>query len=1162
MNGSTLFINENIGLSSLSTYIGPAISSISSFVDVIKAISSGFSTLGLAVPRISTLSSLYGYRITPDNTSTGVSTLTASMSTLVTSTLTVQYLNLWSTFASTIYTSSLNANAVSSFSQAKNSYFIASTVSTGQAYISTFPIGIQINSMSTNTLTFNLLNATNITANTFFASTIRTNTASAGNSGTVFLKDNGTSYTTSRPLEFSTFYPLYGSGGFLAYNSTIYSGGLDINNYSYALSTSFLSVSTVGSGVIYTSTIQFTGKVQFDRLVVMQSTITPMFVALESGGFNGSASSNPGRLYVSPDGITWSNVNTTGQPSWVGKDTQHGTYPSGTQLRLAWNGTYFIAYSVMNNGDIGGVNRASSNNAISYDGINWSNVNRRTLGQTGTTFPLVSIIWDGTRWIKTHANTNCNTTEESGDSASYDGINWQRLQWATGIPNNGTTAPTIANAFSLNQCNAAGSSALSRTTPYSLFYNGNTLINYGAAAAPVFSDGVNGCMITYSHDLLNTFPFFSEFNGGLSLGLNTSQGNSTGLVPWSDGLAWWFPNTATASSAAVRGGLFRCYTYNNSTGAGMAGLTPGILNDSSQYFKQCYGVGFNLSNSNLGAVPFCGYYNGQMHVLGMAKSHDLAFNSGLLTYPSSQTLTYSYDGIYFFPSPSVQGIRAGGSVRTITYASGKWVVGATGNINGSNNSDGAVNAGTTIWYSYDGLNWNPGQMTPSQVTQTWNGFSNLQGATYNSNTNDTVLGGGITSIVYMSNMNPAIDFNGVRIYNQPNGGICWNNNVTREQSIVAYQSSIMLHNMILISGDNSVSSLVAGTNIRVGIANHNPSTTLDLGGVATVTAERLYTSSLYILPSTGTNMFSESYLPLSSFNFYVHGSTFMSRLAVNVPRPVTILDISGANALFRSQGADCNAAAKTYLTTLVPDNNVILGPSMMYNSTCMSLFYKSGGTTYKRSYGGSNFFTGQHATVCLDLSGALVSSITSTITESGITFSTIWTDYSGYLLSSADLGYMSIPNSNLRLWASNAINVTEALPYTRITTKDKDPAVFGIVTNNTNNGYNEDGSWLLDSDTMWGNDLYGRVRVNSIGEGALWVTNVNGNISNGDFLCSSAVPGHARKQDEDGAYNFTVAKATMSCTFDLGTSNYRCETIEYNGSTFVRAYIGVTYNCG
>jgi hypothetical protein len=1162
LNGSTLFINENIGLSSLSTHIGPTISSISSFVDVINAISSGFSTLGLVVPRISSLSSLYSYRITPDNASTGVSTLTASMSTLVTSTLSVQYLNLWSTFASTIFTSSLQANAVSSFSRATNSHFIASTVSTGQAFISTFPIGIRISSMSTNTLTFGLLNANNITANTFFASTIRTNTANVGNAGTVFLKDNGTSYTTARPLEFSTFYPLYGSGGFLAYNSTIYSGGLNIGDYSYAFSTSFLTVSTVGSGVIYTSTINFTGKVQFDRLVVMQSTVNPMFVALESGGYSNSASSNPGRLYVSPDGITWSNVDTTGQPSWVGKGTQDVTYPSGTQLRLAWNGTYFIAYSVMNNGDITGNNRASSNNAISYDGINWSNVNRRTLGQTGTTFPLVSMLWDGTRWIKTHANTNCNTTEESGDAASIDGINWTRLQWATGFYiDGGVTPPTITNAFSLNLCNVnAGISDISRTTPYSLFYNGNTLVNYGVAAAvPANPDG-QGCMITYSHDLLNTYPLLSEFNAGVSLGLNSSQGNSTGLMPWSDGYAWWFPNSATV---AQTGGLFRIYPYNCNSSSGLTGVTSAILNNTAiQAFYQCYGVGFNLSNSNLGAVPFCGYYNGQMHVLGMAKSHDLAFDSGTVAYPSSQTLCYSYDGIYFFPSPSVQGICAGGSVRTITYANGKWVVGATGNISGLKPNNGQCNAGTSIWYSYDGLNWNPSQMIPSQVNQTINNFSNLQGATYTSNTNDTVLGGGITSIVYMSNMNPTIDFNGVRIYNQPNGGISWNTNVTREQSIVAYQSSIMLHNMILISGDNSVSSLVAGTGMRIGIANHNPSTTLDLGGVATVTSERLYTSSLYILPSTGTNMFSESYLPLSSFNFYVHGSTFMSRLAVNVPRPVTILDISGANALFRSQGADCNSAANTYLRNLIPDNNAILGPSMMLNSTCMSIFYKSGGTTYKRSYGGSNFFTGQHATVCLDLSGALVSSITSTITESGITFSTIWTDYTGYLLSSADLGYMSMPNRNMRLWASNAINVTEALPYTRITTKDKDPSVFGIVTNNTNNGYNEDGSWLLDSDPLWGNDLYGRVRVNSIGEGALWVTNVNGNISNGDFLCSSAVPGHARKQDEDAAYNFTVAKATMSCTFDLGTSNYRCEPIEYNGSSFVRAYIGVTYNCG
>jgi len=1175
LNGSSLFINENIGLSSLSSFLAPAVSSISTFAVTINAISSGLSTLGLNVARISTLSSLYGYRITPDNISSGVSTVNAFISTLRTSTLTATYLNLWSTFTSTVYTSTLEANVVSSFiSQGtSNAYFIASTVTVRQSFLSSFAVGVQVSSMSTNGLTFQTLQTPNLQANIFFASNYATNTAYGS---TVFLQDRGASYSSARPLEFSTFYPLYGIGGILGYNSTIYSAGLDIATYSNALSTTILNLSTVSKGVIYTSTMQFTGKVQFDRLVVLQSTCQPMFVALECGIHNqndpGGTCNNPGRLYVSPDGITWSNVDTTNQPSWVGKSVDNTSYPSATQLRLAWNGSYFLSWGVTigSNNLSNGVN---SNNAISYDGINWSNVKRRSIGQEAyTASQMPSILWDGTRWWKTNNGCNSSANTEWGDATSPDGINWTPYLWYP------ARAGSSGYNFNSNFVNANDRNA------YALYYNGDSMICYPSSNA---TTNVGQCSGSWTRDFSFSYPLFSNANPfalGLS-NINNQDGSRGNIpIPWSDGNWWWFPNQF--SNANITSGLYRINLMHYNTG-GIGTATVANYYGGVPAATACIGVGFNLTpQTNDGSISFCGYYNGQMHIHGRGKNPGSGYTA--TSYPSSQTLVYSYDGIYFFPSPSVQGICAGGTPRTITYAAGKWVVGATGSIGPGCNAQGQYqyNTGRTIWYSYDGLNWAPSQMVPSQQNATFSlsnrfypgtgdlvihSLSNLQGTTGwegggGTDGSDGTMGGGITSIAYMSNMNPALDFNGVRIYNQP-GGICWNNPSTREQTIVAYQSSIMLHNTILITGDNSVSSLVAGTNIRVGIANLNPSTTLDLGGVATVTAERLYTSSLYILPSTNTNMFSEKYLPLSSFNLYVHGSTFMSRLAVNVPRPVTILDISGANALFRSQGANNNTAAATYLTSLTDTTNAILGPSMMYNSTVMSIYYKSGSTNYKRSYGGSNFFTGQHATVCFDISGALVSSIVSTITsdESGIqtsSFSTIWTDYSGYLLSSADMGYMSIPNPNLRLWASNAIHVTEALPYTRITTKDKDPAVFGIVTNNTNNAYNEDGSWLLDSDPLWGNDLHGRVRVNSIGEGALWVTNINGNISNGDYLCSSAVPGHARKQDEDAAYNYTVAKATMSCQFDVNTSNYRCEPIEFNGSTFLRAYIGVTYHCG
>ena len=59
-----------------------------------------------------------------------------------------------------------------------------------------------------------------------------------------------------------------------------------------------------------------------------------------------------------------------------------------------------------------------------------------------------------------------------------------------------------------------------------------------------------------------------------------------------------------------------------------------------------------------------------------------------------------------------------------------------------------------------------------------------------------------------------------------------------------------------------------------------------------------------------------------------------------------------------------------------------------------------------------------------------------------------------------------------------------------------------------------------------------RVIVNSIGEGAIWVSNYNGVLENGDYITSSAIPGIGMKQDEPYLANFTVAKITMDCDFN------------------------------
>ena len=52
------------------------------------------------------------------------------------------------------------------------------------------------------------------------------------------------------------------------------------------------------------------------------------------------------------------------------------------------------------------------------------------------------------------------------------------------------------------------------------------------------------------------------------------------------------------------------------------------------------------------------------------------------------------------------------------------------------------------------------------------------------------------------------------------------------------------------------------------------------------------------------------------------------------------------------------------------------------------------------------------------------------------------------------------------------------------------------------------------------------------------------------------------KQDDDLLHNYTVAKITQDCTFDIEAENYICEEIEHDGQAYKRAFVGCTYHCG
>ena len=66
-----------------------------------------------------------------------------------------------------------------------------------------------------------------------------------------------------------------------------------------------------------------------------------------------------------------------------------------------------------------------------------------------------------------------------------------------------------------------------------------------------------------------------------------------------------------------------------------------------------------------------------------------------------------------------------------------------------------------------------------------------------------------------------------------------------------------------------------------------------------------------------------------------------------------------------------------------------------------------------------------------------------------------------------------------------------------------------------------------------------RLTINSVGEGALLVSDICGNIENGDLITTSIIQGIGCKQDDDLIHSYTIAKATIDCDFDLNSNKMR-----------------------
>jgi len=112
------------------------------------------------------------------------------------------------------------------------------------------------------------------------------------------------------------------------------------------------------------------------------------------------------------------------------------------------------------------------------------------------------------------------------------------------------------------------------------------------------------------------------------------------------------------------------------------------------------------------------------------------------------------------------------------------------------------------------------------------------------------------------------------------------------------------------------------------------------------------------------------------------------------------------------------------------------------------------------------------------------------------------------------------------------ITINESLPEITLVREANCPAVFGAVsftedTNNTRIG--SAGRFT----SVYGNPFgeKQRVFVNALGEGGVWVCNINGNFSIGDLITTSTVPGYGMRQSTNQIMNYTFGKITMNCDF-------------------------------
>jgi len=139
-------------------------------------------------------------------------------------------------------------------------------------------------------------------------------------------------------------------------------------------------------------------------------------------------------------------------------------------------------------------------------------------------------------------------------------------------------------------------------------------------------------------------------------------------------------------------------------------------------------------------------------------------------------------------------------------------------------------------------------------------------------------------------------------------------------------------------------------------------------------------------------------------------------------------------------------------------------------------------------------------------------------------------------------------DSQARMTDKGEISLSSTLPTVQLSNSPQDPNVFGVLISEDPL---MDGHWYIPNE----GERFGV--VNALGEGRVWVTNINGDIQSGDYITTSSIPGYGRMQVDDLLHSYTLGKAIEDVDWDAVT-----ETVEFEGQIYKIYLVAVVYTSG